>query len=74
MTMKELLHNFFNNQKGVRRLSKAVLLLLVIFASYRIFMFMPDVNAAVAACYSTLVAAAGTAIWKYMDARKDEDK
>lgn len=72
--MIQFIDKFFNQQKGMRRLSKGVLLGLVMFASYRIFMFMPEVNTAVAACYSTLVAAAGTAIWKYMDARKDEDK
>jgi hypothetical protein len=69
-----LISAFFNDHKGVRRLSKGVLLSLVIFASWRVFMNMPEVNTAVAACYATLVGAAGTAIWKYMDGRSKENE
>ena len=66
------LDNFFNKYKGMRRLSKSVLLILIIFASWRVFMYMPDVNFAVALCYGILVSACGAAIWKYMDVRKSE--
>lgn len=73
--MTKLLNTFFNDQKGLRRLSKCVLLVLIIFATFRVFMNMSEVNQAIAICYSTLIGAAGASIWKYMETRtKEENK
>lgn len=69
--MFKLLDVFFNQNKGMRRLSKSVLLALVIFATWRVFMNMAEVNQAVALCYATLVGAAGAAIWKYIATRSE---
>jgi len=71
--MLKHINTFFTEKKGMRRISKAVMLGLTFFATYRIFMNMPDVNAAVAACYSTLVVGTAGCIWKYMEQRKDNE-
>lgn len=71
--MSKLLISFFEQHKGMRRLSKSVLLILVIFATWRIFMNLTDVTPSAAVCYSTLVSMFGAAMWKYMDVRQKED-
>lgn len=70
--MIDVLNNFFNKHKGVRRLKLFVMFGLGAFATMQIFLNMTDVNNAVAACYSTLIVSAGALGIKYSDDRSKE--
>ena len=61
---------FFTEHKGVRRLSKLILFILGVFATWQVFTNMADVTNGVAVCYTALLGVLGASVWKYMDTSK----